>query len=40
MRDGWRKRAAKGGCGESGAVAVVVVVVVVLVTALVVNRCD
>ncbi len=39
MRDGWRKRAAKGGCGESGAVAVVVVVVV-LVTALVVNRCD
>ena len=37
MRDGWRKRAAKGGCGESGAVAVVVVV---LVTALVVNRCD
>lgn len=38
MRDGWRKRAAKEGCGDSGAVAVVVVVVV-LVTALVVNRC-
>lgn len=36
MRDRWRKRATKEGCGDSGAVAVVVV----LVTALVVNRCD